>query len=160
MTIQMYDLAGADPALRFSPYCWRIRMALAHKELPVRCIPWRFTEKERIAFSGQGLVPVIVDGDKVVHDSWKIAQYLEATYPDRPSLFGDNALAQIRFEAEAVIRQVFGPEAVLHELVDIEAEGNLSETELRSIETYRYWLRVKQVLIERAGREGERNDSD
>ena len=28
MAIEMFDLAGADEALRFSPYCWRIRMAL------------------------------------------------------------------------------------------------------------------------------------
>jgi len=97
MAITMYDLAGADPARRFSPYCWRTRLALAHKGLAVDAVPWRFTEKEKIAFSGQGLVPVIVDGDKVIYDSWKIAEYLEATYPDRPSLFGDNALAQIRF---------------------------------------------------------------
>ena len=54
MAIVMYDLAGADPALRFSPYCWRIRMALAHKGLPVETVPWRFTDKDAIAFSGQG----------------------------------------------------------------------------------------------------------
>jgi glutathione S-transferase len=84
----MYDLAGADPALRFSPYCWRIRMALAHKGLPVETIPWRFTEKEALAFSGQGRVPVIRDGGTVVSDSWAIAEYLEDAYPDRPSLFG------------------------------------------------------------------------
>jgi len=35
----MHDLAGADPAVRFSPYCWRIRFALAHKCLPVDAIP-------------------------------------------------------------------------------------------------------------------------
>ena len=42
--IKMYDLAGADEKRRFSPYCWRIRMALAHKGLDVECMPWRFTE--------------------------------------------------------------------------------------------------------------------
>jgi glutathione S-transferase len=88
MAIIMFDLAGEDPALRFSPYCWRIRMALAHKGLEVETIPWRFTEKDVIAFSGQGRVPVIRDGDRVVSDSWAIAEYLEDTYPDRPSLFG------------------------------------------------------------------------
>jgi glutathione S-transferase len=82
----MYDLAGADPAVRFSPYCWRITMALAHKGLDVETIPWRFTEKDRIAFTGQGLVPVLQDGDKAVHDSWAIAEYLDAAYPDRPAL--------------------------------------------------------------------------
>ena len=88
MTIVMHDLAGADPALRFSPYCWRARMALAHKGLAVETIPWRFTEKAALEFSGQGRVPVIRDGARVVSDSWAIAEYLEDTYPDRPSLFG------------------------------------------------------------------------
>jgi glutathione S-transferase len=88
MAIVMYDLAGADPALRFSPYCWRIRMALAHKGLPVETVPWRFTDTDAIAFSGQGRVPVIRDGETVVSDSWAIACYLEEHYPDRPSLLG------------------------------------------------------------------------
>lgn len=84
----MYDLAAADPLLRFSPYCWRTKMALAHKRLAVETVPWRFTEKQAIAFSGQGRVPVLVDGEKVIPDSWEIACYLEDAYPDRPALFG------------------------------------------------------------------------
>ncbi len=88
MRLQLYDLAGADAARRFSPYCWRTRLALAHKGLPVETIPWRFTEKDTIARSGQGRVPVLVDGERWIADSWAIANYLEDTYPDRPSLFG------------------------------------------------------------------------
>lgn len=87
MSIILHDLAGADPDLRFSPYCWRTRMALAHKGLPVETIPWRFTEKDVIAFSGQGRVPVLRDGETVVSDSWAIAEYLEEHYPT-PTLFG------------------------------------------------------------------------
>jgi len=86
--LKLYDLAGAEEDRRFSPYCWRIRMALAHKGLEVETIPWRFTEKDVIAFTGQGRVPVLVDGERWINDSWAIANYLEATYPDRPSLFG------------------------------------------------------------------------
>lgn len=89
--LKLFDLAGADDNLRFSPYCWRVKLALAHKRLPVETIPWRFTEKDRIAQSGQGRVPVLVDGDKWIADSWTIAEYLEDTYPDRPSLFGGGA---------------------------------------------------------------------
>jgi glutathione S-transferase len=88
MTLKMYDLAGADPQRRFSPYCWRVRLALAHKGLAVETIPWRFVEKAVLAPSGQGRVPVLVDGDKWIADSWAIAGYLEDAYPDRPSLFG------------------------------------------------------------------------
>lgn len=83
----LYDLAGADPDLRFSPYCWRTRFALAHKGLPVETIPWRFTETEAIAFSGQARVPVLRDGDRVVFDSWSLAEYLEEMCP-MPALFG------------------------------------------------------------------------
>ena len=63
-------------------------MALAHKSLAVETLPWRFTEKDAIAFSGQGKVPVLVDGESAVADSWEIADYLDRTYPDRPVLFG------------------------------------------------------------------------
>ncbi|MEJ0020029.1 MAG: glutathione S-transferase family protein [Acetobacteraceae bacterium] len=91
MAIVMHDLAGADPGLRFSPYCWRIRMALTHKGLGFETIPWRFTDKAALAFSGQGRVPVLRDDDRVVADSWAIAEYLEDAYPDRPTLFGGAA---------------------------------------------------------------------
>jgi glutathione S-transferase len=86
--IRMYDLAGADPHRRFSPYCWRTRMALAHKGLAVETVPWRFTDKAAIAFSGQGRVPVVQDGERTLCDSLAIAYDLEARYGDRPSLFG------------------------------------------------------------------------
>jgi glutathione S-transferase len=91
MTLHLYDLAGADLGRRFSPYCWRIRLALAHKRLPIETIPWRFTEKTEIARSGGQTVPVLVDGDRWIADSWTIANYLEDAYPDSPSLFGGAA---------------------------------------------------------------------
>lgn len=87
MTIQLYELAGRDDR-RFSPYCWRTRMALEHKGLSYETVPVRFTDKALIAFSGQERVPVLRDGDAVICDSWAIAEYLEDTYPDAPSLFG------------------------------------------------------------------------
>ena len=96
--IHLFELAGAEPDRRFSPYCWRTKMALAHKDLAVQGIVWRFTDKDAIAMSGQGRVPVLLDGDKVVSDSWTIAEYLEDTHPDRPSLFGGvHARAPSRF---------------------------------------------------------------
>lgn len=88
MPITMYDLAGVEADRRFSPFCWRARMALAHKGLAVETVPWHFTEKDKLPTPNAGRVPVIVDGDTVVHDSSAIADYLETRYPDRPSLFG------------------------------------------------------------------------
>ena len=86
--LKLFDLAGAQSERRFSPYCWRIRLALAHKGLDVETIPWRFTDKEALAFSGQARVPVLVHDGKTVVDSWVIANYLEETFADTPSLFG------------------------------------------------------------------------
>jgi glutathione S-transferase len=63
-------------------------MALAHKGLGVESIPWCFTEKEAIAPHKSDKVPVLLDNDTAVVDSWVIANYLEDTYPDLPSLFG------------------------------------------------------------------------
>ena len=88
MSITMYDLAGAEAQRRFSPFCWRARMALAHKGLAVETVPWGFTEKDRLPQPNAGRVPVIVDGGTVIHDSTAIADYLEEHYADRPTLFG------------------------------------------------------------------------
>jgi glutathione S-transferase len=111
MALLLYDLAGAEADRRFSPYCWRTRMALAHKELSVETIPWRFTEKEAIAKSGQPRVPVLVDGDRWIADSWTIAAYLEDTYPERPALFGGAAgRALSRFHstfADTLVSSIF-----------------------------------------------------
>jgi glutathione S-transferase len=88
MSLKLYELVGTDIERPFSPYCWRIRMALAHKGLTAESIPWRFTEKAVIAPHGSEKVPVMLDGERAVADSWAIANYLEDTYPELPSLFG------------------------------------------------------------------------
>ena len=88
MTIKLYELVGTDETRPFSPYCWRTRMALAHKGLSAQSIPWCFTDKAAIAPHQSEKVPVLLNGDTAVVDSWVIATYLDDTFPDRPSLFG------------------------------------------------------------------------
>ena len=107
--LRLYDLAGGDDSWRFSPYCWRVRLALAHKGLAVETIPWRFIEKEAIAFSGQGKVPVLMDGERCVVDSWAIAQYLDQHYPQRPSLMGDAAGVALTRFIDRWVTQVVHP---------------------------------------------------
>src|SRR5436190_21355793 len=91
MAIKLYDLAGAEDDRRFSPYCWRVKMALKHKGLDFETVPWRFTEKEALAPYKSTTVPVLVDGSQSVYDSWAIALYLDEVYPSRPRLFGGTA---------------------------------------------------------------------
>jgi len=117
MTITLYDLAGAEQNRRFSPFCWRARMALAHKGLAVKTVPWGFTEKDKLPTPNAGRVPVIVDGGTVVHDSTAIADYLEEHYADRPSLFGGQtgrALARfVQNRTETVLQPGIIPLVVL-----------------------------------------------
>ena len=88
MTLKLFELVGTDERRPFSPFCWRTRLALAHKGLEADSIPWRFTEKTAIAPHGAEKVPVLLHHDKPVVDSWTIANYLEDAFPERPSLFG------------------------------------------------------------------------
>jgi len=65
---------------------------LAHKGVPVEFHLVRFADVETIrALSGQHMVPILRDSDRVIHDSWNIACYLEDRFPAQPSLFGGEA---------------------------------------------------------------------
>lgn len=95
MTVILFDLAGADPAHRFSPYCWRVRLALAHKNVPYETRIWRLHEKSALGALGHDKVPVLIDGDQVIGNSARIARHLEASRPGAPSLFGDRATSAL-----------------------------------------------------------------
>jgi glutathione S-transferase len=85
-TRRLFELCGTDPARVFSPFCWRSRMALALKGLEFETVPWRFTETARLAFANHTRVPVLVDGEEVVPDSWAIALHLDRAYPGKQRL--------------------------------------------------------------------------
>ena len=97
MSLTLYELAGRDD-FRFSPFSWRIKMALHHKGLEFETQSVKFSDRSPIAKSGQERVPVLVDGETWIHDSWAIATWLDQQYPDRPSLLGGEAgAAHARF---------------------------------------------------------------
>jgi glutathione S-transferase len=95
--VALYELVLED-GRSASPYVWRIRYALAHKGVEPQFRHVRFADVETIrTLSGQQFVPIMTDGDRVIHDSWNIACYLEERFPDRPSLFdGGGARAVTR----------------------------------------------------------------
>ena len=98
MSIKLYDLVGKDHSRPFSPHCWKVKMALAHKGLSFDSIPTPFTAIPAVEEGASQIVPVIRDGDTIVADSFAIALYLEHTYPHRPTLFGgEGGEAMARF---------------------------------------------------------------
>lgn len=150
MPIRLYDLAGADERCRFSPFCWRARLALAHKGLEVETIPWRFSDKAKLPELSNGRVPVIVDGDRVVHDSWAIAEYLEDRHPDRPSLFPAGAGRPVTLFLNTWTDTVLNPAVATLVVSDI--PGCLHADDLpyfRSSREKRFGMTLEQVTAER-----------
>jgi glutathione S-transferase len=70
---------------RFSTNVERVALALASKGLEVESVLISYEDRSPVVeVSGQGLVPVLVDGDEVVADSVRILRHLEAKWPDPP----------------------------------------------------------------------------
>ena len=77
--------------------CGKLNWLLAHKRLEVERIGKTFVEIPHIE-GGANIVPVIRDGETLIADSFKIAQYLDETYPSATPLLGDvKAQAHARF---------------------------------------------------------------
>lgn len=71
----------------FSTNVQRVAIALALKGLEVDSVVISYSDRSAVVeVSGQGLVPVIVDGGEVVVDSTRILRFLDERYPE-PRLF-------------------------------------------------------------------------
>lgn len=74
-TIKIYQFESC-------PYCARVRAVLDEKGIDYEKIEVDTDELSRKVkeISGQGLVPVIVDGERVINDSQVIIDYLNENY--------------------------------------------------------------------------------
>ena len=153
MAITMYDLCGAEAERRFSPFCWRARMALAHKGLQVDTVPWRFTEKDKLPQPNAGRVPVIIDDGRVVHDSTAIADYLEEHYPDRPSLYGGEVGRGLARFVQNWTETVLQPGLIRLVLLDIHRHlGPADQTYFRADREKRFNATLEDVVKDREAR--------
>ena len=80
--LKLYDLSGKND-LRFSPPCWNIKLCLIQNNIKFKTIAIRFTDKDKIAFSKQKLVPILDYKDGFVCDSWNIINWLDRNYNDK-----------------------------------------------------------------------------
>ena len=153
MAITLYDLAGVEAERRFSPFCWRTRMALAHKGLAVETVPWRFTEEDKLPQPNAGRVPVIVDDGRVVHDSSAIAEYLEDRYPERPSLFGGEAGAGLTRFIQNWTETVLQPGLIGFVVLDIHRHvGPEDQNYFRKSREERFGRNLEDVVADRDAR--------
>jgi glutathione S-transferase len=93
--IKLYDFPQ-------SPYCQKVRLVLAEKDLSYEKIFIDLTKNEQKAseflrLNPYGKVPVLVDEDEVIYDSTIINEYLDDEYPHPPLLPEDSgARARVR----------------------------------------------------------------
>jgi glutathione S-transferase len=85
MAIELYWGSG-------SAYCWRVMLALEHKQLRYTSHQLKFDQQEHkapqlLAMNPRGQLPVLRDGDYVVFESVAILYYLDLKYP-APPIFG------------------------------------------------------------------------
>ena len=85
--ITLYDLALRE-GQTISPFVWATKYAIAHKGFEIELVPGGFTGIVERTGGRTERLPAIVDDGKWVLDSWLIAEYLDETYPDRPTLIG------------------------------------------------------------------------
>ena len=151
ITIQFFDLEGLD-GKRFSPFGWRVRMALAHKGLESASIleGVGFSEKHKLEFSNQELVPVIKDDDMIISDSWDIAVYMEKSYDSSSSLFGTTGdFSQVKFISSWVDSQLHPliARCVVRDILDVISP---SEHEyFRKSREKRFGKRLEDVVADR-----------
>lgn len=82
---------------------YRVRIALALKGLAYQYMPVHLPKKEQLAesyaaVSATRLVPLLQDGDALIHQSMAIIEYLDETHPQPPLLPAD-ALGRARVRA-------------------------------------------------------------
>ena len=95
---QLYELISTH-GLALSPWCWHVRMALAHKGIDAEIIQGRFTEKAQLESLGGKSYPLLKASDgNVFTDSNDIVFYLEELSPTQ-TLFpgGESGKAHYRF---------------------------------------------------------------
>ncbi|BGP14343.1 hypothetical protein JCM10213_004470 [Rhodosporidiobolus nylandii] len=95
-----YDLVGVHGGPFFSPNTWKVRLSLLHKGIDFEERELTYLElKEFGPKMGveRPMIPFLELPDgKFIWDSWKIAEWLDENYPDKPSLFLPDAPTPVK----------------------------------------------------------------
>ncbi|GAA5887244.1 hypothetical protein JCM6882_002461 [Rhodosporidiobolus microsporus] len=86
-----YDLVGVHGGPFYSPNTWKTRLSLLHKEVEFEEREVTYMELKEFAgrFGGQKPITPFIElaNGELIWDSWRIAEWLEEKYPNKPSLF-------------------------------------------------------------------------
>ena len=121
--MKLYEWALANREGSASPYVWRIKMMLARLGVDYESemlfgveleekLAFVQPEAERLGtktfYAPNGTLPVLIDGDTILPDSWTIAAYLDENYGDGTLVISDSANAINRFFENWVANHITG----------------------------------------------------
>jgi glutathione S-transferase len=153
MTRILYSLCGADDSRPFSPHCWKVVQALAHKGLDFIEKPTPFTQIPSLENGFSKTVPILRDGNELIRDSFEIALYLEDRYPDRPTLFGGEGGKALSRFVERFSQAIVHPMVTNIAVADI--HDMLAETDQAYFRTSREAFLGRRLEDVRAARDAE-----
>lgn len=105
--LTLYELCAGD-GRSLSPFVWRVKLAMAKKDLAYHTVKVGYTEVTKHCGGRFRTVPIIADDGREVCDSWMIADYLDERYPDRPTIFSCAAeRATVRFFDSWLVGTIF-----------------------------------------------------
>lgn len=82
----LFDLATQSDS-RPSPFCWRAKLALKHKDVPFEARVTLYSEIPGLGDGSFKTLPVLEEGGVWTGGSSEIATHLETRYPDGPTLY-------------------------------------------------------------------------
>lgn len=107
--VSFFELCGAQPDVCFSPFVWRIKLMLAHKNISYESHTVTFTDKTALEGSGAKTVPVIKHGDTWISESLEIARYLDANFSGQRLFETSLAATQANIVNNWVDRNIVAP---------------------------------------------------
>ena len=137
-----------------SSAAYRVRIALAWKQLPYETIPVHLVKEggqhrqaAYAALNPQGLLPALVDNGAVMAQSMAILEYLEETHPEKPLLPKGAVLrAEVRAFAQHIACEIH-PLNNLRVLQYLTKEAGLSED--AKLAWYKRWIADGFSALER-----------
>ena len=103
MALKLFHIAAC-------PYCEKVRLSLKRMGLPCDEEVIDPDDRRRVReISGQRLVPVLCDDDRIIPDSTRILRYLIARYGDANMLPADPAEQALAWIVEDYADEVLGP---------------------------------------------------
>lgn len=107
--LTFFELCGAQEDIRFSPFVWRIKLMLAHKDIPYDSKAITFLDKSALEGSGLKTVPVIKHDDTWVSESLEIARYLDENFSGNNLFETSSAVLQAAIINNWVDRNIVMP---------------------------------------------------